>query len=180
MAIFHKEIMTGRVIDPCTGTGILARAAMAYGYETFAADIHNWGYAATYMHDWLNPDDYMMDIVEGQTVFMNPPFSKACAFVDTAFRLKARKVVCFQRFAWYEGSETKGSKRGAWWRKNRPARIWLCGDRATCWLHSIPAEKRTGSATPTPHAFFVWEQGHAPAALCGQIYKSPADRGQLL
>lgn len=172
-AILAKEILTQHVVDPCTGTGILARAAMARGYQVTAADINDWGYSGTYLNDWLRSDDWIRDRVAGSTVFMNPPFSMADKFVDTALAMGARKVVCFQRFAWYEGSNVAGKRRGAWWERNRPSRIWICGDRATCWLHSVPAAARAEKAgTPMAHAWFVWEQGHLPAAITGHIFKT--------
>jgi len=96
---------------------------------------------------------------------MNPPFSKACAFVDKARTLGARKVVCFQRQAWRE-SDT----RRAWWEANPPARVWVCGNRATCWLVTVPPEER-GSGTPVAHAWYVWERGHRGAELMGAIWK---------
>jgi hypothetical protein len=104
---------------------------------------------------------------------MNPPFSKSEAFVKMAMLYGARKIVCFQRYDWFEGSDVKGKKRGAFWRDHRPARIWVCGDRANCHLHSQSADRRKkkGGMKQT-YAFFVWEEGHAPAAITGHLFKS--------
>lgn len=173
-AILKKEILTHVVIDPCAGAGVLSEAAHAAGYEEVSIDVHNWGYALDSQEDFLKISEFTHKTNGVQhefSVFMNPPFSLAEKFVEKSFELGARKVVCFQRFSWYEGSYDKGKKRGQWWEKNRPARIWLCGDRANCWRHDVPTEDRI-EGTPTAHAFFVWEQGHAPAAITGHIYKS--------
>lgn len=171
-ALLRKEILTGQVFDSCVGTGVMARAAIDAGYGVVASDIFHWGWNATYVTDFLaaRQDDEFFKPLRGQTAMFNPPFSLSEKFVDKAFELGARKIVCFNRFNWYEGSFDKGKKRGEWWEKNRPARIWLCGDRAVCWRHDVPKEKRN-EGTPTSHAFFVWEQGHAPAAITGHIYK---------
>ncbi|WP_413207788.1 hypothetical protein [Rhodospirillum sp. A1_3_36] len=162
-AILRVELMTRLVVDPCCGTGILSRAARAVGYEVESWDLHDWGYPGTVVGiDFLSVE---RDLT-GYTVFMNPPFSLACAFVDHAFRLGARKVICFQRQAWRESDE-----RRLWWAKNPPARIWVCGDRATCWLFTVPPEDRK-NGSPVAHAFYVWERGHKGAELGGAIYKS--------
>lgn len=175
LALLNKEILTGIVIDPCVGTGVLAEAALDKGYSVISSDIRDWGYPGTIEQDWLNREPDSLLPVSGNTVFMNPPFSKAEKFVDRAFELGARKILCFQRFSWFEGSNIKGKKRGSWWQNRMPSRIWICGDRATCWLHSVSKEQREASGgSPTAHAFFVWEQGHAPAALTGHLFKSEA------
>ena len=174
-AILSKEILTRWVVDPCAGTGILARQAKGGGHHVLSIDIHDWGYDVL-KADWLNPAEHFSDIsgtVQDATVFMNPPFSLSERFVDQSFELGARKIVCFQKFSWYEGSYDTGKKRGTWWEKRPPARIWVCGDRADCWRHDIPKDKRT-SSTPTTYAWFVWERGHAPAAITGHIYKGDA------
>lgn len=165
-AVLQREILTHRVIDPCAGTGIMTLAAREQGYNVIAYDIHEWGFPVI-QADWLNMDPtcHLARTVKDATVFMNPPFSKAEAFVEKAFELGARKVVCFQRFAWWESK-----KRRAFWEKHPPNRIYICGDRATCWRHDIPHDKR-GDGTPTAHAFFVWERGNPPGTILGHIYK---------
>lgn len=171
-AVLKKEILTRLVYDPCCGTGIMSSAAIRAGYSVFATDMHAWGYGTMNgIADFLEVEKFTQAGNDDFTVLMNPPFDKSEAFVEKAIELGARKIVCFNRFSWYEGSFDKGKKRGQWWEKNRPARIWLCGDRAHCWRHDIPQEQRAGSTTPTAHAFFVWERGHAPAAITGHIYK---------
>lgn len=171
-AILEKEILTYTVLDPCCGVGILSEAADKF-YDVVSKDIHDWGYI--HQH---NTDDFLSDIFllptgfswENFTVFMNPPFSLADKFVEKSFELGARKIVCFQRFSWWEGAYDKGKKRGQWWEKYRPNRVYICGNRATCWRHDIPASGR-GSSTPIAHAWFVWEKGHPPGTLLGHIYK---------
>ena len=96
---------------------------------------------------------------------MNPPFSKATEFVEKSFELGFRKIVCFQRFSWWESQ-----KRREFWEKHPPDRVYICGDRASCWRHDIPESER-GSSTPTAHAWFVWEKGSPPGTLLGHIYK---------
>ncbi|MCF8483321.1 MAG: hypothetical protein K9H25_23095 [Rhodospirillum sp.] len=162
--ILRVELLTRRVVDPCCGTGVLSEAARAAGYEVESWDLHNWGYQGT---EWIGRDFLAVDQVLPEfSVFMNPPFSLACDFVDHARRLGARKILAFQRYAWRE-SDT----RRRWWAKNPPTRVWLCGDRANCWRFDIPPERRQGGA-PTAHAWFVWEVGHKGAELGGAIYKS--------
>lgn len=152
-AVLRVELLSTLVWDPCCGTGILTLAAREAGYGVYASDLHDWGFAGADKvgHDFLVDDRLWM-----------PPGTQ---FVDRAFNLGARKVVCFQRQAWRESDE-----RADWWAARPPARVWLCGSRATCWLFTVPPEDRKGG-TSTAHAWYVWERGHKGAEVTGAIYK---------
>jgi predicted RNA methylase len=195
-ALLRVEICTPTIIDPCAGTGIIARVCLDQGYQVFAIDVYDWSLVlpASAMHtagiraaDFLTDDDVGVR-VKDQTVLMNPPFSKACEFVDRALALGARKVITFQRFAWRESAG-----RREWWDKNKPSRIWLCGARASCWRFDLlECQHEAGQETcpnlkkkvsgqgcakclsnaPTAYAFTVWERGHAGAELTNAIYPS--------
>jgi predicted RNA methylase len=155
-------------VDPSTGTGILTVAAQEAGYDVVASDIHDWGFRNTHLGNFLvmPPEDAIASLVKGNTVLMNPPFSKAVEFVQKALDLGARKIVCFQRFAWWE---SRG--RREFWERHPPNRVYICGDRATCWRHDIAEEKRNGAGTTTAHAWFVWEKGHPFGTQLGHIYR---------
>lgn len=174
--ILKHEILTNMIVDPCCGSGVLYRALKAelpYDHAINNWDIHDWGFpckVADFLACKPEGDEHQNLKAMNWTAFMNPPFSKAEAFVEKCFELGARKIVCFQRFSWYEGAYDTGKKRGQWWEKYPPNRIYICGDRATCWRHDIPAEQRIGGTT-TAHAFFVWEQGQPAGTLTGRIYK---------
>lgn len=164
--ILKHEIMTRDVIDPCCGIGILSEAAFAAGYrDVIPLDIHDWGYSkqSSEVVDFLNMNKG--DLPDNATYFMNPPFSKAEDFVKKSFDLGARKVICFQRFAWWESA-----KREQFWNDFPPNRVYICGDRADCWRHDIPMDER-GSGSPTAHAWFVFEAGQPPGTLLGHIRK---------
>ncbi len=173
-AILEKEIMTPSIIDPCAGSGIMSHVALEDGYDVHCNDIHAWGQSEKtpilydYCEDFLNASPELRECVREQTIFMNPPFSLAEQFVAKSFEYGARKIVCFQRFAWWESK-----KRRAFWQHFPPARVWICGDRADCWRHDIPQDQR-GSGTPTAHAWFVWERGAPAGTLLGHIYKGDA------
>lgn len=162
--ILKHEILTANVVDPCAGTGILFKAAKKAGYKPIAYDIHLWEPFKKHIRqmDFLKLNTFPL---KNTTVFMNPPFSLACDFVEKSFELGARKVVCFQRFAWWESA-----KRRDWWFNFPPNRVYICGDRASCWRHDIPQDQR-GSGTPTAHAWFVWEKGQPTGTQLGHIYK---------
>lgn len=170
--ILKRELMTRLVVDPCTGTGVLADAARKQGYQVHSSDVFNWDYdALDRVVDFLDPDiDTVLPAwMRGTdfTVFINPPFSKAVDFVKRAFELGARKVVCFQRFAWYESFERK-----AFWDEYPPQRIYLCGHRATCWRYDLYEENKGKQGSPTAHAWFVWERGQPQGPIISRIYKS--------
>ena len=162
-AILNAELMTTNVLDPCCGTGVLTRAARNAGYWTVAGDIAHWGFKGqAAQKDFLATG--RLDVPDDLTVFMNPPFSKACEFVEKAMELGARKIVCFQRWAFWESDD-----RRTWWDKFPPQRAYICGDRATCWRFDVPPEKRNVGSS-TAHGWFVWEAGQPAGTVMGRLY----------
>ncbi|MAH03980.1 MAG: hypothetical protein CL561_00270 [Alphaproteobacteria bacterium] len=180
-AILKKEVLNSFVIDPCCGTGVLSEAADDRDLCAFPIDIHNWGYRKqqltadflTMPYTAITPE-YMG--ADGFSVLMNPPFSKACEFVEKSIELGARKIICFQRFSWWESL-----KRKDFWKKYPPSRVYICGNRASCWRHDLAEQYRlkgedlnTKSGTPTAHAWFVWDIGTPAGTLLGHIWKDEA------
>ncbi len=164
-SILDVELMTMDVEDPCCGTGILSEAAKRVGYNVHSSDLYDWGYdgADETGVDFLSRNTPL----DGRTVFMNPPFSLACRFVDQARNLNARKIICFQRQAWRESQD-----RRWWWQAHPPARVWLCGDRAIPYLlHLTPEARKEMNGMQTAHAWYVWETGHRGAELQNAIWK---------
>lgn len=164
-AILDCEILTRQVCDPCCGDGRMAEAAKRRGHEVFASDLFDWGYND---YQWINflTDDFNWNFGKDVTVFMNPPFSLACEFVDRARELGARKIVCFQRSVWRECR-----KRRLWWEKHPANRVYQCGDRAYCWYGTIPIDKRGKGGMNQPHSWFVWENGQPAGTLERTIWK---------
>ena len=168
--ILDVELMTHKVIDPCVGFGVFANEAKRRGHQVKTLDIHVW--------DENNPPDivrnflhYFEDATE-TTFFFNGPFSLVCEFVDHMRMMNARKIICFQRYAWREGcliDQHGKPKRGTWWEANPPARIWLCGDRAQCIRFDL--RDQVIAKPPTAHAFFIWERGHRGAEITRGLYK---------
>lgn len=173
--ILDRESLRGVVIDPCCGAGIMTTTAeVNYGYQVSPSDIHDWGFK----HKRFQVTDFLKwecPFELETTIFMNPPFSLADKFVEKAIELDADKIICFQRFSWWESG-----RRSAFWQKNPPNRIYVCGDRADCWRYDLPRDKKghrinpkTGksmTSSPTTHAWYVWEFGHPPGTLLGHIY----------
>lgn len=180
-AILKKEILDLFVIDPCCGTGVLSEAAISSGRRVVPIDIAYWNYQKQlFKVDYLKFSRAMLNEYMGYcgqvprfSVFMNPPFSKACDFVKHSLELGAHKVVCFQRFAWWESE-----KRREFWEKMPPARVYICGNRASCWRHDLAEEMRDNgedpskrAGTPTAHAWFVWDQFAPSGTQLHHIWK---------
>ena len=163
-AILDKEFLLPNVIDPCTGTGVLTKAARARNHLVCAVDIHDWGFPLTCRGDFLQMSPPEPDLAFD--MLMNPPFSKAVAFVKKSFEIGARKVVCFCPMTWW----TSKSRR-QFFNDFPPARIWACAERATCWRHDMPPAKRKND-TPTMYAWFVFEQNPSIKTEILRIYKT--------
>mgnify|MGYP006432948041 CR=1 FL=1 len=171
-AILEREILTRHVVDPCAGRGVMGRVAGEYGYILEQYDFADWGNGGVIAgRDFLGADWPPQDFLQGASVIMNPPFSRACDFVRRSFDLGARKIVCFQRFAWWESAE-----RRDFWCAFPPNRVYICGERATCWRFDL-ADAGRGGNTPTAHAWYVWEAGHPGGTQLGHIYKNDATNG---
>lgn len=192
--ILDVELLTPRVLDPCAGRGVLGDALIAKGYdplEVVEIDLNRWpgqSRRVTTPIDFLCPTirEELLPLIDEPhswkgrefSVMMNPPFSKACEFVDHAFDLGARKVLMFQRFSFLESAS-----RRKFFERRPPARVWLCGDRALCWRGDVPEEDvlddtgkviikgKKGRSTPTAHAWFVWEAHHAGAMQVHHLYR---------
>lgn len=179
-ALFDVEIFTPFILDPCCGRGILGHEALMAGYSCIIeTDLHNWGVGFT-GHDFLAADEvYPYSVLRDGSVVMNAPFTKACEFVEAALRRGARKVACFQRWAWWAESR----KRRAFWDRFPVTRIWACGDRATCFPITMPEHERrfltTGErrgSSKVAHAWFVWERGAPPGTSIGKIWDRRKDK----
>lgn len=147
-----------RVLDPCVGRGVLAETAIAAGHDVRSGDIYGWEYdGPRLLCDFLSTAaESLVEGWEPQSfdVFMNPPFSKACEFVDRALELGAYRVLSFQRFAWLESQVRK-----SWWDSAPCSRVFLLADRVTWWWFHIPKSDRKGN-TPTVHAWFEFTADH--------------------
>lgn len=163
-AILAVELLTPTVIDPCCGPGVMSEVAAHHRYHVRASDLHDWGYGEVRNANFL-ADDYPIPLA-GHTVFMNPPFSVSCEFVEKALERGARKLVVFQRWAWRESKD-----RRAWWNARPPQRMYVCGERADPHLVVAGAEWRKGKSSPKAHGWFVWERGQPHGPLTGAIYK---------
>ncbi len=157
-----------RILDPCVGRGMLAGRAIEAGHEVRTADIYPWEYEGDrQIVDFLSPD--ADKLVEGWEegsfdVFVNPPFSMACDFIDRSLELGARKSMCFQRFAWLEA----GTRR-KWWDKSCCKTVYVCARRATCWGFHIDPEDRV-SSTPTAHAWFEFDRDWSGPPTLKRLY----------
>lgn len=170
-AVLDVELTTNQILDPCAGLGAIGEVCADRGFAVEELDIEDWRevmpeQARLGQSFWKrNFFDERCDL-SNHTVIMNPPFSLAEDFVSYAQTLNARKIICFQRQAWRESVS-----RRLWWESNAPARVWVCGARATCWRFDMlgtDAAKKSGSTTS--HAWYVWERGHRDAELTGAIY----------
>lgn len=189
--ILDFELLTERVLDPCAGRGVLGDALIAKGYDhrkLVEIDLNAWpeqpkriSTGIDFLSETIRDDLYPLcsDWARQEfSVMLNPPFSKTVDFVHQALDLGARKVLMFQRMAFLESSV-----RAGFFQDMPPNRIWMCGDRATCWRGDLPetdilddhgeviVKGRKGRSSPTPHAWFVWERGHNGVMQTGHIYK---------
>jgi hypothetical protein len=181
--IVEREILTSLIIDPCCGRGQMVRNRALRNHHVIATDKHDWGFSRESTYADPPPLNFLSDAwnahVDGHgwslgnaTMMINPPFSLACDFIRKGFALGVRKILCYQRFAWYEGN-----KRRDFWREFPPNRIYVTEGRWDCWRIDIPPAMRgvpkskggAGTSRPYPHAWYVWERGQPSGTLLGRL-----------
>lgn len=169
-AVLGVELTTHHILDPCCGLGAIGHVCRGRELDVEEFDVEDWsarfpGLCRREFYGQLDFFDCRYDLAN-TTVIMNPPFSRAEEFVDHAMNLGARKVICFQRQAWRESVS-----RRAWWDRNPPARVWVCGARATCWRFDLLTTGAAGkSGSTTSMAWYIWERGHKGAEVTSAIY----------
>lgn len=184
--ILDVELMPRLVLDPAAGRSVLGKALCAKGYDqsdVLELDLNQWPGQPDHVKTGI---DFLGEQVEplltsmrekDWAVMVNPPFSKACEFVELSLALGARKVLMFQRLSFLETAT-----RRSFFDAEPPARIWICGERANCWRGDMPEEDMTdedgklvkgkkGRSTPTAHAWFVWERDHIGSMQMHRLYK---------
>lgn len=167
-ALLKREVLTHHVIDPNCGFGMLARCASDAGYDVTANDIFDWGYEGqNFTLDFLSDKaaHHLAHHVKGKTVLMNPPFKMSVEFIKRAMELGAQKIVMFCTLTFFGTQE-----RRTFINDNKPSRIYVCGDRATCWRFDVPEQERKGT-TSKQFAFFVWEGEGKTDPTTHLIYK---------
>lgn len=174
--LFDVELFTPAIVDPCVGLGVLARAARAArGYIVSTFDVFDWGFPGTIVRDFLKPGFEReiracfpsLDEMGGEfSIVMNPPFRQGLAFASQAWALGPRKMAVFHKMSFF-GTQSRRS----WLGNHPPSRIWICGERATCWRFDFAPEKRA-SSTPEQHAWFVWERGHTGPPITRNIWET--------
>lgn len=118
------EPLVGRVWDPCTGLGTIARRLRAAGHEVLATDLRKRGF------EDIGGLDFLHGTLPGNcpdNIVMNPPFGRAKtaqAFVERAVALAPRKVCALLPLS-FLASEA----RFEWWGDYRPARVWIISNR---------------------------------------------------
>ncbi|MCW9036231.1 MAG: hypothetical protein OQJ97_18595 [Rhodospirillales bacterium] len=163
-AILRRELLTKVVRDPCCGSGVISIAALRAGYDVESSDLYDWGYTSSQIG--LN----FLTLAKPSTGydftdFYNPPFSLATEFIQKSFDDGARKVLCFQRLEWWESLT-----RRPFFESTPPNRVYICGNRADCWIGTIPLDER-GNGQKRAHAWFVWERGNPQGTQVGHIWK---------
>lgn len=178
-AILKVEPIDEYVIDPCTGLGALSMALLERGHAVFSIDIEDWGFPF-YKKDFLKVDKDFISVGFRDSIcthprddnrefdcMMNPPFSYACDFFLKARELGAKKIIMFQRLAWFESE-----KRRVFFNENPPNKIYLCGNRATCERFDVVIDNLKANSTPIAHAWFVWEEEKSEHTVIERVYRN--------
>ena len=138
-----------QVLDPCCGTGNIPRRLRQLGVACRGSDLVRRGYGRggiDFLAGRFRPVD---------TVLCNPPFDLAKPFAFRALEIARRKVILFQRWAWYESID-RTDLFGIGLKPPTPiARIYLSARRINCPPGGFDVRKRGGK---TPYAWYVWDK----------------------
>lgn len=144
--LFHEEIFTGEVHDPCCGFGTIPEAAKRAGLKATGGDLVDRGYEhGTY-------GDFFLAEGRRDSIVCNPPFNIAVPFTLHALKLAVRKVAIIFPTA---------RLNAAHWLFDTPlARIWLMTPRPSMPPgHVIAAGQKPGGGK-MDFCWLIFEHGY--------------------
>lgn len=153
-ALLEREVFPGPIWEPACGNGAISEVLGAAGYQVFSTDLIDRGYGQGGL-DFLAATG-----ARGvQSIVTNPPFVIATEFAAHALTLGVRKVALLGRLGFLEGQ-----KRGAWFARHPPSRVWVFSRRVDMWAGDAEP-KGPPQVANVAFGWFVWERHHSPAAI---------------
>ena len=145
------EKLEGKIWEPACGDGAISRVLEAHGLKVHSTDLIDRGYGTGGV-DFLRPRTVSFPTVS--CVITNPPFKLAQQFAARALDVAEKKVLLLCRTLWLEGG-----KRGEFFRRCPPARVWVFSNRIPMQRAGWEPvkENQTGMMS---FSWFVWDQEH--------------------
>lgn len=150
LALLDKEKLRGVVWECACGDGEASMGLLLRGYEVISSDLVDRGYGESDV-DFLR----RRPATSVGTIFTNPPFKDAEAFVRRARSFRGVKVVMFMPLSFLQGS----ARADGLWREDPPDRILIVPERVTMYPRG---REQPGSGTHAT-SWYVWD-GPPPRA----------------
>ena len=154
-ALIAAERQFGGIVwDPCCGGGNIPRRFEAAGIHAAGSDvIDRAGYP---LHDFFGDN-----VLQAHSIVCNPPYDRACDFIDRALTLTRDRVCVLLRLAFLEGQA-----RRTWFSTVPLARVWVSSRRVSMPPGGTDVPAKGGAIA---YAWFVFEHGHTGPYVGGWV-----------
>ena len=152
------ESPNGRIWECAAGAGHLANRLKEYGYEVYATDIKERGYALNGVQDFLKAEKAGFITVGGYDILTNPPYKYAKEFVQKSLELLPVGCKCymFLKLQFLEGV----ARYNEIFQSTPPKTVYVFKKRVLCAKNGDFERMREGGGSAVAHAWFVWEKGY--------------------
>lgn len=151
------EGISGRVLDPCCGTGNILNVLKEHRLSVDCNDLYDYGCPSpSHMSEDFTTSSLFSDGVY-DAVVGNPPFKYAVPFIHSALsatKERNGKVAFLFRLSFLEGQARKPL-----FESTPLSRVWVFSRRIACLKEGV--EKASGSIA---FAWFVWDHSRADSA----------------
>lgn len=145
--LLDKEIFTGEILEPCSGSGAISKVLESVGYKVYSQD--------------LREDDNVygekgVDFFEFEGSFSNivtnPPYFCAKEFIEKSLDISSGKVAMLLKLNFLEGA-----KRYEFFKSTPLKKVYVFCKRITMYPEGEEKPKNSGTIA---YAWFVWERGY--------------------
>lgn len=161
------ESPNGRIWECAAGAGHLAKRLKEYGYEVYATDIKERGYALNGVQDFLKAEKAGFITGGEYDILTNPPYKYAKEFVKKSLELLPDGCKCymFLKLQFLEGV----ARYNEIFQRTPPKAVYVFKKRVLCAKNGEFERMREGGGSAVAYAWFVWEKGYNGKTVLGWI-----------
>lgn len=175
--LFAVEAFSGRIVDPCAGTGRIVAAARAAGLTAEGFDLRERGIPGVRGgYDFLDRfGAYIPGTFPCGGIVFNPPYGASPdkggkrleeAAIDRALE-RAHKVAAFLPTTFLNGE-----RRSRWLETTPLYRVWLCSPRPSCPPGQMVLDGTAEGSGEIDYAWFVFLRGFQGPSTFGFLRRA--------
>jgi hypothetical protein len=156
-ALLRVEQFTGKIWEPASGDGAIAKVLQRHGHDVLATDLVQRGFVGAEARI-----DFLMEwFLLAPNIITNPPFKMCQEFAEHALDLGCDRLALLLRLAFLEGKS-----RRKFFDERPPARVWVFSERVTMWRRGVANAHAKGMV---PFCWIVWDKGFTGRPTVGWV-----------